>query len=131
MVYGVMVYGVMVYGPSAGVVRKVGATDVTYPSSSDGRLVGLSMSSSGAWNPGWDRGRNHRTLPAVPDTGWTSCVAGSRYWWAGGVAMSALLQRRQPERLVDADQRLAGVHAGAPEQIDDRHPDLPHDHDQR
>src|SRR4051795_8784398 len=79
MVYGVMVHGVMVYGPSAGVVRKVGATDVTYPSSSDGRLVGLSVSSSGAWNPGWDRGRNHRTLPAVPDTG-----CGPRAWRAAG-----------------------------------------------
>src|SRR5258708_375271 len=46
---------VMLYGASAGVVRKVGATSLKYPSRAAGTVPLLLVNNSGAWNPRWER----------------------------------------------------------------------------
>src|SRR4030081_2342844 len=48
----------MLYGPSAGVVRKVGATDWKAPASWGGSVPALSVNNSGAWKPRWESGED-------------------------------------------------------------------------
>src|SRR4030088_1752324 len=57
----------MLYGPSAGVTRKVGATDLKYPSSAEGRVLLSLVNSSGAWNPRWER-MAEATAPCQSDS---------------------------------------------------------------
>src|SRR3982074_2184487 len=57
----------MLYGPSAGVTRKVGATDLKYPSSAEGRVLLSLVNSSGAGNPGGE-GRPDPPAPCQSDS---------------------------------------------------------------
>src|SRR5258708_39546183 len=58
---------VMLYGASAGVVRKVGATSLKYPSRAAGTVPLLLVNNSGARNPRWERMAD-RTAPCQADS---------------------------------------------------------------